>query len=110
MIDLHINVLSRVYIKVPVSSNLDLIGTNAPISGALVLEDTAVELSDFEAGVWTTGLRGPEAAILVGPGGAPSIGEFLPEIYDLYLKITDSPQIPVLFVATIRFFAKGSPS
>ena len=103
MLDIEISVLSRVYIKSPITATVA--GSIVDVTGdavemAIVVAKTDVTDGDFHSATWVAG----SAAILVGPGGSPSIGTFAPDFYDVYIRITDNPETPVLFAGTIKFF------
>ena len=68
--------------------------------------DPIVASSTFVAGTWETDVSDPAsplyyARVLAGPGAAfvPAAGAS----YDVYIKVTDNPEIPIRRVGTWRF-------
>ena len=102
-----INTLSRVYLRVPATAatiaGVDVDPTTLPVEMAVIASGTTVDDTDFHDAIWETIDTVNAAAVLVGPGGSPSIGVFTPEFYDVYVRITDSTEIPVECAGTVRF-------
>jgi hypothetical protein len=92
------SVLSLQYVQVPVTA-FGTAGTYNPTDDSVQFSFTPANYPVTEPSVWITGswatFPGPAyyAQCLVGPGGATAltIGT-----YQLWLKITDSPEVPVL--------------
>ena len=82
--------------------------TYNPTSDAVAFAFTASgvdpQVSDWVAGAWET-VAGPptqyKAKCRVGPGGTITLGKGL---YDVWVKVTDSPEVPVLSVDTLQIF------
>lgn len=103
-----ISQLSLQYVGVPVKATT-LAGVAHDPTGDTVqmaFMPTATQVpgsSDWNTAVWatvTTSLIYPYAAYcLVGPGGTvnPGIGTYV-----MYLKVTDSPEVPVLIVGQLQ--------
>ena len=96
---LSLSVLSLEYVLVPVSAKEN--GVAVDISGdvvalAFTLQDVAPLSGDWEAATWETdATTTPDtylAKCLVGPGGAATLSA---GTYDVYVKVTDSPEIMV---------------
>lgn len=57
----------------------------------------------WTAGTWTAGADSTHVAqLIVGPGS--TFGTLDPGTYDVYVRITDSPEVPVLFSHTIEVY------
>ena len=90
--DLQVSSLSKQYVTVPVA---EVITGGDPTSDNVALAFPAVgsEPSAFVAGQWVTEAGVYYAQALVGPGTSA----ILPVgYYDVYVKVTDSPEVPVL--------------
>jgi hypothetical protein len=78
-----------------------------PVALAFISEGDAITASStFVAGTWETNSADPAsplyyARVLAGPAGAyiPTAGTSI----DIYIKVTDSPEVPVRHVGTWRF-------
>ncbi len=90
---LRISSLSKEYLKIAVTA--DVVVTDDPVSFAFT--DPAVDPTVWTAGDWS----GTEARILVGPGGSITLTK---GVHDVWLKITDSPEIPVRRVAQLDVY------
>jgi hypothetical protein len=99
--------LSTQYVFIPVSATKSGIAYNPTgdaVAFAFMPGATAVpQVSDWVAGSWDTNTSSViypySAKCLVGPTGTtnPGIGR-----YYMYLKITDSPEIPVLIAGLLE--------
>lgn len=78
-----------------------------PVALAFISEGEAITASStFVAGTWETDVADPTtplyyARVLAGPAGAyvPVAGTSI----DVYIKVTDSPEVPIRHVGTWRF-------
>lgn len=99
---MKMSVLSTQFFSVPISSILDG-QQHDPTSDSVQFAFTSgrsQEPSTWYNGVWDTGSDGPyyTAKILVGP-----VGVVLAKgTYTGWVKITDSPEVPVLRVGTLE--------
>ena len=96
MFGLSVSSLSTVYIQVPVAATFAGVAhdpTGDPIQMAFMTGTTKPSLSDWKTGSWDTA-PGPVylAQVLIGPGSSIVLGV---GVYTVWLKITDSPEIPV---------------
>ena len=99
--------LSTQYVFIPVSATKSGVAYNPTgdvVQFAFMPTATQVpQVSDWVAGSWDTDsssiLFPYSAKCLVGPSGTtnPGIGTFV-----MYLKVTDSPEIPVLIVGQLQ--------
>lgn len=89
--DLQITAASKQYVRVPVR---DLTGADPTVDAvAMAFPEPGTEPTTFYTGSWVT-IRGAYNALcLVGTGGAVAL---TPGFYDVYVKITDNPEVPVL--------------
>jgi hypothetical protein len=98
-VDLEISTQSRPYIKVPVTAKLAGVVLN-PTSDVVQMAFSLVgsDPSTWYAAVWETDSTTTPptylARILVGPGGAT--GALALGTYNIWVKVTDNPEIPVL--------------
>ena len=90
--------VSRQYVKVPVSARLagvsvDLTADSVQMAFSAVDSDP----STWYVATWETDSTTTPAVylarILVGPGGAVTLAD---GVYDIWVKVTDSPEVPVL--------------
>ncbi|RSM73434.1 hypothetical protein DMH04_41215 [Kibdelosporangium aridum] len=81
---MRISVLSKEYLLISVTASEDV--TSDPVAFAFAAP--SVDPSVWTSGDWV----GTQARILVGPGGAVTLTK---GTWDVWLKITDSPEIPV---------------
>lgn len=92
---------SLTYIKSKVTASADPTGDT--VTAAFVATGLP-GASDWKTGSWQTvtanGVTSYYARCLVGPGGA-----FIPvaALYKMFIKVTDSPEVPVLFAGLVRF-------
>lgn len=107
---MRISALSREYVHVAVTA-ADVDGTAVDPSSdtaeiAIIATGTTVADGDFETASW--GELGDDpyvAKVLIGPGGSPSVMTLTAgSTYDVYLRITDAPEIPVMFAYSIDAF------
>jgi hypothetical protein len=87
---------SRHYLKVPITSALPVV--NDDVSFAFVQPAAAPGDSDWLSGNWEAGTP-PYARCLIGPGGTIALAHGL---YDVFVRITDDPEIPVLNVGLLE--------
>lgn len=108
----RISALSREYLHVPViAATIDGVAvdpTSDTVEVAVIAAGTTVVTGDFDAASWGTILSGSTtydaAKVLIGPGGSPSIGTYTAGFYDVYVRLTDSPETPVEFAGTIEIY------
>lgn len=97
--DLQISVKSQQYIRVPVAEAGGTDPTSHTVTMAFPI--TGVDPTVYATASWVT-LNGIYyARCLVGPSGAITlpIG-----YYDCYVKVSDSPETPVLLAGTLEVF------
>lgn len=105
-VSIGLSQLSTEYILIPVSaskSGLPYNPTGDTVQFAFMPTPTQVpQPSDFSAGSWdviTTDIIYPYAAkILVGPAGTVTLGI---GTYVIYIKVQDSPEVPVRIVGQV---------
>ena len=95
--DLSISSASRQYVRVPISEATGADPTTDPVS--LSFPTTGVEPTVFVVGNWRTVGGIHYAQALVGPGGSITLPV---GFYDVYVQITDNPEIPVLLAGTVE--------
>ena len=98
---LVISSLSIEFVHVSVtatSGGVDIDPTGDAVSLAFVPQGTTPAPTDFKVGSW---IQDPStvptthfARALVGPS-APAVVALTPALYDVYVKVTDNPEIPV---------------
>lgn len=91
---MRISVLSKEYITITVTANVNVLDDTV----AWAFTDPGVDPASWTVGDWDASGR---ARILVGPGGAVTLTEGLK---DVWLKITDSPEVPVRRVGQINVY------
>ena len=104
---LRISVQSTEYVNVPVSARVAGSAVNPTadvVAMALPYRGVAPVSGDWKTASWetdsTTTPATHYARLLVGPGGtAYQVGSF-----DVYVKVTDNPEIPVLLAGEVVFF------
>lgn len=97
--DLQISVASQQYIRVLVAEAAGTDPTGDSVFMAFPL--TSVDPTIFYTGSWVT-LNGIfYARCLVGPGSSAVLGI---GFYDVYVKVSDSPEHPVLLSGTLEVF------
>lgn len=79
------------YLHLAVTGNYT---TDMPVQAAVVLEDTEPTVDDWHAATWVAG----GARILTGPGTGLELTE---NIYGAWVRITATPEIPVLYCGQI---------
>ncbi len=95
--DLSISVASKQYVRVPIA---DVNGNDPTSDGVQMAFPTpGVDPVTFYTGSWSTLSGIYYARCLVGPGGAVALGV---GYYDVYVKVSDSPEVPVLFAGTLE--------
>lgn len=111
MSELKQNVLSREYVLVKVSSKQSgswVNITSDTVQMAFPVRGVAPVAGDLKAASWETDTStDPDtyyARCEVGPGGTVTLSE---GVYDIYVKITDSPEIPYLYGGTLRITSTG---
>lgn len=96
-----LNVLSLQYVRVPVSatkSGAAYDPTSDDVDFAFLPSGQAPSGGDWTAGLWETDGSVYYAKILVGPGGTVTLST---SEYVVWVKIVDSPEIPVLQAGTL---------
>lgn len=97
--DLRVSIASEQYVRVPISevTGADPTGDNVymafPVAG--------VDPSVFYAGSWMTLSGIYYARCLVGPSGPATLPI---DYYDVYVKVSDDPETPVLYSGTLEVF------
>lgn len=90
------------YIEVPILAAAD--PTASPVQMAFPLRGASP--GTFLTGSWRPGGAQPGGAYvsrcLIGPGGGEVT--LTPEKYDVYVKITDAPEAPVLYGGVVEIF------
>ncbi len=89
--DLQISSQSRQYVRVPISDANGHDPTSDMV--AMAFPTPGMEPSIYISGDWATLAGIYYARCLVGPGGAVQLD---PGFYEVFVKITDNPEIPVL--------------
>lgn len=101
---LEISVSSLQYVKVPVTATVNGAAYN-PTSDQVQLAFVTIgddpAGSDWVTGSWETASGTYYARALVGPGGTVELAKGR---YQIYVKITDSPEIPVLESDVLEVF------
>ena len=97
-----ISIASKIYVRMPITEQTGLDPTSDPLQMGL----TASEL--VPPAMWTTGLwvpigGRPWGELLVGPGS--TYGPVAAGRYWLAARVTDNPEIPVLFSTNQLVFA-----
>lgn len=97
--DLQISVKSQQYVRVPVSEASGNDPTGDTVTMAFPV--TGVDPTTFYAATWVTLGGIYYARCLVGPSGPAilAVGYF-----DVYVKVSDSPETPVLLSGTLEVF------
>jgi hypothetical protein len=100
------SVLSLEYVRVPVAARSSGLAVN-PTADAVAMAFTAAGVNptsgDWQTGSWETDSTTTPATYfarcLVGPGGT-----FVPVVttYDVWLKVTDAPEIPARKVGNLQ--------
>jgi hypothetical protein len=85
----RIPAISVEYVKVAVTGPTGVDLTELDVELAVVDDGQIPDTFDWQAGVWI----GTSAAVLIGPGSDLELDQ---GTYDVYVKITSSPEIPVL--------------
>ena len=104
---MRISALSREYIHVAVTAaDVDGVAvdpTTDTVEIAVIATGTTVVSGDFNTADWGELGSDPYVAkVLIGPGGSPSIITLTAgSTYDVYVRITDTPEIPVMFAYSI---------
>jgi hypothetical protein len=103
---LRISVLSTEYVKVSVSARFAGAAVNPTsdaVSFALPLHGQPPVTGDWKTGSWETDSTTTPAIyyarLLVGPAGTV----YPAATYDLYVKVTDNPEVPVLLAGQVTF-------
>ena len=101
---LAISALSTQYVQVPVTNTEGISPINDVVQFAFIGPyATTTQAADYPptaattwiTGSWLSGATTPTAQILVGPsGGAVTL---VVGSYQVYIKITDSPEVPILW-------------
>ena len=94
---INISVLSKDFIRVPVSAEEDGLAvdpTGDVVEMAIVTASTDPVGGDWNTAAWETAGSIYYARLLVGPGS--SFGALSAKTYDVWVKVTDSPEIPAM--------------
>jgi hypothetical protein len=89
------SVLSTEYLKVPVTftvAGADIDPTGDPVQVALPVHGTDPVSGDWVTGSWEVQGSTRWARILIGPGAKV----LAKGTYDVWVKVTDSPEVPAL--------------
>jgi hypothetical protein len=85
----QIPAISVEYVQVAVTGPAGLDLSDLDVELAIVADGQTPDTGDWKAGTWI----GSSAAVLIGPGTSLELDQ---GTYDVYVKITSSPEIPVL--------------
>lgn len=103
----EISALSKEYVRVRVQLKVNGIDTNPTsdaVSMAFMSGTTAPSTGDFKTGSWETDATTSPATYwarcLVGPGGG--VITLTAGLYNVWLQITDSPEVPVRKCGLLR--------
>lgn len=97
--DLQISATSTQYIRVPVSEASGVDPTSHAVT--MAFPTTGDDPATFYTSSWVT-LNGIYyARCLVGAGGAVTLAV---GYYDVYVKVSDAPETPVLLAGTLEVF------
>ncbi len=88
---IRIEALSTEYIHIPVTSDGDV--TAAPVSIAIVARGTEPDSGDWQNAAWKPNTTPPQATVLIGPG--TPFGLEQGSAYDVWVRVTESPEIPI---------------
>jgi hypothetical protein len=91
--------LSKEYVRVPVSAKEAGVTVNPTSDEVAFAFVQSGEPSTWYAGQWETDGTTYYARIAVGPGGSVTLVD---GTYDTWVKVTDSPEIPVRKVGQVR--------
>lgn len=100
--------LSTVYWKVPVAGTVNGVAVDVSTDSvylALFTDNNAIpDTGDWKPASWETTSSGYAARILVGPvGGAVDFSTVtVPVDVHVWVKVTDSPEVPVLYAGTVH--------
>lgn len=84
------------YLKVPVTGPAGLDLTDLDVDLAVIPDGETLDTGDWEPGVWSS--DGRDAMVLIGAGGLV----LTPGTYDVYVRVTSTPEIPVLLSGSIH--------
>lgn len=98
-----ISVVSTEYVRVPISITKNGV-TFDPTSDSLSMSfgPTAAAPTIFHTGTWEVAGTNTFALCLIGPGGNVQL---TPGTWFVYVKVTDSPEVPVKYAGTIQITA-----
>ena len=106
-LSLRISGQSTEYVKVPVAARASgavVNPTSDVVAMALPYKGVAPVSGDWKAASWETDSTTTPATyyarLLVGPAGTA----YQAGTYDCYVKVTDSPEVPVLLAGQVTFF------
>jgi hypothetical protein len=85
----QIPAISVEYVKVAVTGPTGVDLSDLDVELAIVDDGQIPDVGDWKAGTWI----GSSAAVLIGPGTDLALDQ---GTYDVYVKITSSPEVPVL--------------
>lgn len=100
------SVLSTVYIKARVVARVNGAAYNPTadtVQAAFKAPGVSPGPGDWLAASWETSGTSYFARVLVGPG-AGAVVDLAVGTYDMWLKITDNPEIPVVEAGTLRVY------
>ena len=89
------------YVLAPVTAPDGVNLNSLPVEVSLVVHDGPYVEAEWHDGEWRLFDGALHAALLVGPGSAA--GTFTPGPYDLRVRVTDDPEIPVMFAGVVNF-------
>lgn len=87
--------ISLEYLKVPIAGPAGVDLDEFPVEFAIVDDGEIPASGDWEDGLWI----GTSAAVLIGPAGTITL---TPGTYDVYVRLTATPEIPVLESGSIH--------
>lgn len=85
----QIPAISVEYVRVAVTGPTGVDLTDLDVELAVVADGQTPDVDDWKVGTWV----GSSAAVLIGPGTLLPLGQ---GTYDVYVRITSDPEIPVL--------------
>lgn len=102
--NVSISSTSVVYVRAAVSATV--LGANYNptadvVAMAFLLAGAAPVLGDWKVATWETVGTSYNTRILVGPGTAVAL---VAGIYNVWVKITDAPEIPSIMVGTLTVY------
>jgi hypothetical protein len=98
----RISALSREFVRVAIESDPEVDPTSDPVALAVIAASSAPVEADWINGTWETDSDTVYARLEVGPG--TTRGALTANVYDVWVKITDNPEVPVLRAGSIDVY------